>query len=792
MTTTRNTRPRQAPRFNWPQVLGSYDREVLAQMFQAAGIEYKHSYGMPYSEQERYFHQLGEALESAEHVREKLKACGPAEVGILNAILQAGGQARPSRVYKEVRHLVRPIDNEAMTAHYTGTPTFDDACLRLVVYGLVFTSNAYQLLTQRFKQRIYIPAPILALLNTDPRCKEALARQTPPATAPAVPELISTSAPEDFQRDLSRYLRHVRKQDSVALTTQEWIYKTNFRSFLAALNVTPEPPGDEESNPRLWFMRRMLAAMGELAVNNSGFAAGEESHLLSIPIAERIKQAFEIWTSTGAWDELNRVPYAHNGYSKHAPAPAGVSRAHSALLRGMVKLVTTGMSLSGTQASLTRWITLEQLVDHMWRNDYEFLIKRPRESRMTQYDDPYGNEYTFIDADRTLYFENIPNEAQGWDVVEREFIVNVIKEPLYWMGLVELGYAKDKPTAPIAFRLTPAGAWLIGVGKQPEFIESGGRLLVQPNFTILAMEPISDTVLLALDDFASSQGGDRAITYHLTRQSVYEGQKKGWMVPKISAFLAQHQGGPLPSNVQRTLEEWQVLYQRITFHRSATVLHYADEAARDSTRQVLASADVSLHALAPTIDIALPDEEKPYRFEQIGTTLSDAGWMPLLTSSAETQQATGSLHIDALGEVVFKHSVPNIYALNKLEPLVERADGHIRITARMVREQLAKGKLVDELLATLAALNDGPLPVALETRIREWAIYFGDATLANVCLLELSNHQVLERLLEDDEIGGFLKEVKGSLVPLAVVQADQVDMVRAALAERGLNLHVGK
>ena len=791
MATTRNARPQQPLKVNWAQILGSYERNILTQIFNAAGIEYKHSYSMPYSEQERYFRRLGEVLEDAAHIREKLKACGPAEIGILNAVLRAGGQARPSRIYKEVRHLVRPTDGKEMSADYTGIPTFDDACLRLVVNGLLFTSNAYQLLAQRFKQRIFIPAPIMNLLSSDPRCKETLASQVQP-TAPVQPEQISTSAPEDFQRDLSRYLRHVRRQGNVPLTTQEWIYKTNFRSFLAALNVTPEPPGDEESNPRLWFMRRMLSALGELTVNNSGFSAIEESHLLSIPIAERIKQAYDVWVSTGAWDELNRVPHTHNGYSKHAPAPGGVSRAHGAVLRGIVKLATSGVNLSGASTPATRWIALDQLVDSLWRDDYEFLIKRPRESRTIQYDDPFGNEYTYIDAERALYFENIPNEAQGWDVVEREFIVNVIKEPLYWMGLVELGYLKDKPASPIAFRLTPAGAWLAGLGQQPEFIESGGRVLVQPNFTILAMEPISDAVLLALDDFAELQGGDRAITYHLTRQSVYEGQKKGWMVPKISAFLAQHQGGPLPANVQRTLEEWQALYQRITFHRSATVLHYADESARDSTRQLLASVDVPLRALAPTFDITLPDEEKPYRFEQIGTTLSGAGWMPLLTPSAETQQAAGSLHIDAQGEVVFKHSVPNIYALNRLEGLIERAEGHVRITAQKMREQLAKGKTVEELLATLVAFNDGPLPATLETRIREWAIYFGDATLANVCLLELSNHQVLESLLADDEMGSLLREVKGSLVPLAIVQADHVEQVRAALSERGLILHEGK
>jgi hypothetical protein len=779
------------------------------------------SYGMSYSDMERVYQKLGQTLESPEYIRERLAACRTAEIGILNALISLNGQARPSRVYKEVRHLVRPHDGLGeINFDYTGTPRFNDACARLISFGLVFTPS-YELLVYGPKQRLFIPDTILRVLRTDARCRELLAHPAPPAPS-AKPEVTSTNSVEDFQRDLSRYLRHVRKQGTIALTTQEWIYKTNFRSFLAALNLTPAPQrdgqrdaaqgtvrdgargaegrgnegtgGDEESNPRLWFMRRLLTAMGELTVTGAGFTANEKSRLLSMPLAERVKHAFEVWNNTGAWDELNRVPYPHGGYSKHAPAPAGVSRAHGAVLRGIVKLANTGHGTPGAPVNAERWLGATQLVDQIWRNDYDFLIKRPNETRSNQYDDPYTNDYEYYEVDRTLYFEGVPNEAQGWDVVERQFILNVIQEPLYWMGLVELGFTKGDTSETVAFRLTPAGAWLLGLGKQPEFIESGGRVLVQPNFTVLAMEPVSDAVLLALDDFALSQGGDRAITYSLTRQSVYQGQRKGWTAQSISAFLAQHQGGPIPLNVQRTLEEWQALYGRITFHRSATVLHYADETAGDSAREVLASNHIRLRALAPTFDIVSTGDQKPRSFEQISSALGDAGWMPLLTTSAETQQAAGTLHIDAAGEVTFKQSVPNIFALSKLEPLAERQGNKggapvYRITARRVRDALSQGKTVEEVLSLLAGLNDGPLPAGLETAVREWANYFGDATLANVCLLELSNRQVLERLLDDKEAGKYLKEVKGSLAPLAVVQADKVERVRALLAERGLNLH---
>jgi hypothetical protein len=365
------------------------------------------------------------------------------------------------------------------------------------------------------------------------------------------------------------------------------------------------------------------------------------------------------------------------------------------------------------------------------------------------------------------------------------------------LGLVDLGYRQGQTTGegaePAAYRLTRVGAWLLGLGEPPEFIESGGRVLVQPNFTIIAMEPVSDTVLLALDEFAESQGGDRAITYHLTRQSVYHAQRTGWDARRISAFLEQHQAAPLPANVQRSLEEWQVLHQRITFHRGASLLQYADDAAREGAREALKSTGVDVEPLSDRFERIVTTNRAPGQGTPapaaITAVLSDAGWMPLVTPpGSDAAQTEGVIHFDEAGHVIFKQAVPNVFALSQLASVTETSDGRLRISAPSVRAAVSRGISLDELLANLAHLHDGPLPLKVETSIRAWAGFYGEAALTATHLLELSSMEVLNNLLEDGEVGQYLRPIEGSATPLALVNTANVERVRAVLIERGVSV----
>ncbi len=790
---------------NWNDILKPYSPKVLSYMCGAFGVNEYIGKVTP-TNRLRVVELLRKHLGKPNTVHSALDMMGPVEIFIIKTLLSHDGHADTETVRRTVEQgmLVKQhTPGAAPTPVYQGVPGFEDAVLRATSYGLVFTRDNHEIDIAPGKF-MFIPDPVLSSINADAAWKKALdgavSRDTSPSLAPA-PDGVSVVSAADFQRDLSRYLRHVRKQKEVPLTAVGWIYKTNFKTFLAALNAPADAPNDEASNGRLWFMRRLLTKMGELYNNENAITPNPAAELLKVPMAQRIKRVFSAWSESGAWNEMNRIRTDHQGYDYRRDAPPELVKARAAVLRQITRLATpVGSPARSGPASAPadiseRWIGTNQLIDQMRRSDYQFLFSRKHNYRDLAGSTNYFNSpYYSMNNAFNMSFPNVKDEKSGWEDVERQVIISMLTGPLYWMGLLSLGYAKSQTLGegvePSAFRLTQAGAWLLGLAKQPEFIETGGRVLVQPNFTIIAMEPISDAVLIAIDEFAESQGGDRAITYHLTRQSVYQAQRQGWTAKAISAFLEQHQGAPIPANVQRSLDEWQLQHQRITFHRSAPVVQYADVKALNGARQALQQAGRTTQSLAPLCDLienGTADGAAPAG--QLSAVLNAAGWLPLITPANDgAAHAQNSLRINEAGEVLFKESVPSLFALSQLQPFIEQDGDRSRISAPSIRAAMAKGIPLDQLLGVLKHLSGGPLLAKVETNIRAWAGFYGNATLRAVHLLELSSLEVLNNLLNDEQVGAYLRPIDAGVYPLAFVDAANVDLVRNTLIERGVTL----
>jgi len=583
-------------------------------------------------------------------------------------------------------------------------------------------------------------------------------------------QVLGASA-SDFQRDLSRYWRHARRQGGIPLTQQGWIYKSNFKSFLTALNVAGTLQNIEErNNGRLWFMRRMLVHMRELLGDNYSdhLTTAAPGKLLTMPIAQRVRWAFESWRDGSVWNELLRLAGQSSGFDPRREAPAQLARSRGVVLRHMARLV------NGAPGP---WHPTATLIAHIKKNDYQFLFERRRgygvgglfASPYYGANNPYGISFTVA-----------RDEASGWDVVERAFIVEMLTGPLHWLGVVELGYAAGEPVGegqlPQSYRITDVGAWLLGYGAQPTFIETGGRIVVQPNFTVLAMEPISDAVLVDLDHFADSRGGDRAVTYEITRESLYRGQQSGWNAERVVAFLEKHQGAALPGNVKRTLDEWESSHRRITFHRRKPVVQFADEDAELQASLLL--APYKPHALGGGMHLLTAGD-----VGRLTASLREAGWIPTVQSATETG-LENSVRADDDGTLTFLQPAPSVQALGRVATFAETSP--YRITAASVRAAMNSGMDVDQILAMLAELHAGPVSAALERSIRQWAGFFGSGAIRSVLLLELSNAEVLANLLQDPAVAEFLTPVEGASTPLALVHPDGADAVRDVLLERGV------
>lgn len=779
---------------NWNDILRPYSSRMLSHMCSVHGLKEYVDMVTP-KNRARVIDSLRHQMGKPEFVHAALEKIGPVEMLIIRILLSRGGQSDTDTIHNIVDQesplkLLSPA--AVPSPFYKGNPSFDDAVLRATCYGLVFTRDYHEIDVKpgRF---IFIPEQVMHIINTDPAWRMALAQTAQEIKASLVPtpDAALTIEAADFQRDLSRYLRHVRKEKEVALTTVGWIYKSSFKTFLAALNAPAEAPADEATNGRLWYMRRLLNAMGELELAANCMRPNPEGSLLTQPMAQRIKLAFTAWSETGAWNELNRITTDHQGYDYRRDAPPELSKARAAVLRAIARL-----SASIPDA----WIGATSLIEFIRRSDYQFLFPRKYNYRemygsVSFFSTPYyANNNPF-----NMSFTGVKDERSGWENVERQVIVNILSGPLYWMGLISLGYDKVQSATenvePVAFRLTQAGAWLLGLAEQPEFVESGGRVLVQPNFTIIAMEPVSDAVLLALDEFAESQGGDRAVTYHLTRQSVYQAQRQDWNAKRIAAFLEQHQGAAIPLNVQRSLDEWQVQHQRITFHRSTPLIQYADVKARDGVQQALRGAGLATRSIAPFFDLidapSIPSAASGALAltEALSAALNAAGWLPLMTPAGDGASSIhNAIRLTDTAEVLFKEAAPDLRALSQLQPFTERAGEQLRITAPSVRAAMSNGVTLDQLLAELAHLHDGPISPKVENDIRAWAGFYGDASLRPVHLLELSSLEVLNNLLNDELVGQYLRPIDASVFPLALVDAGNVELVKRVLVERGVTL----
>jgi hypothetical protein len=121
------------------------------------------------------------------------------------------------------------------------------------------------------------------------------------------------------------------------------------------------------------------------------------------------------------------------------------------------------------------------------------------------------------------------------DKLEQTFVAQIMAGFVFQLGLVELGYATppDKPTAWQAFRLTPLGTAVLH-NKPLDTAPAAGQIIIQPNFQILAMGPVSLSLLAKLDLFAERRKVDRhAFEYHLSRESIYAAQQVGYAVDQV-------------------------------------------------------------------------------------------------------------------------------------------------------------------------------------------------------------------------------------------------------------------
>ena len=599
-----------------------------------------------------------------------------------------------------------------------------------------------------------------------------------PLPEPIAPKTASVKTTQDssaraFQRDLYLYWSSVRSHP-VALTAKGEVQKRALVDLNSALLTHDELPKGvgELQLPRLRFMRGLLHALNLLTIAgpSAEVCATEHSDFFGLAPAERVQQVYTQWLDGNFFTELLFLPReAQPTLPPLLPAPPQIIKARHSVIAHLRELKPI------------EWVTIEQLIDQLSEYDHEFLLPRAS-SRAPYYGYTPPHQYNGNNVIGWT-FPGVYDVKQGWQKVETPFIRGVICGPLHWQGLIDLGWAGDRAGEPTAFRLTALGAWLLGLGPPPEIRAEGGRVIVQPNLHIVALDPVNDATLVTLDRFAERLSAERAVEYQLTRASVYRGQQQGWDVPRVKEFLQQQTHTDLPGNVARTLDEWQTLHERIVIRPHVAVAHGSpaalDTLAHDpATAALIVARPQPEVALAPAISAIKP----------LTHVLHRHGILPLITSQPSVPP--NSIVITDDGTLEFTTRAPSLYLHGHLAAIADPIDAaHYRIAADTIERATRSGLTAPQIVEQLTAVHRGPLPARLVQRIRAWAKYYGDAASEGLTLLQVRDENTLNELLADPELAALIKPfAPAKTKALARVREKDLAALRAALSERGIDL----
>jgi hypothetical protein len=792
-------------------LLTRHSSQALQKMGKALGLS-----SLP-TGRERQAAALLEQMQQPEAVQATLESLDEPDRSVLHLLQAMGGQCVPQVMHQVAlsEGLIEP--NPLPPLRMVGKPkppppappmnTLEQVVIRLQQHGLVLSPGepryGSQILDFGLRDTLIIPPPVLRALPPLPLPNVAYTDDT---------ELtVLSGEASQIQRDLYLYWSAVRAMQ-VSLTTRGLVNKTQLKRINATLTHSEnlDQARDEQQTGWLRFLRGILRSCqlvhADTAARELSIVPDSDS-FFARPLAERTRAALDAYRQATFWNELARHPHiVIDDYREGNPTPAFVLAARETVLRLLSTIARDG------------WLDLRRILAHLRRTHYDFLLSRqPSRSMYISVPSTYRlvNPYAGYDNAVGWYFSSRTHrldETNGWDVIEAGFVESMLREPLRWLGLVDLGTVADK-SAPwgdrlTAIRLTPLGMHLLADAPLPENVEpAGGRLIVQPTFEVLAYPPVAETHLVLLDRIAERVQLDQVAAYRLTRESLYLAHEQhGLSVDEVIAALERESGSELPQNVAYTLQEWGRAQERVTLH-NAVLLIQADAKTldrlatwqpRNYRRKGEHDAAPSLLArrLTPTAALVPRDAR-----EQVEAALFAMGNLPVSYSALLVQLAADeAAHIPAHhlqprawlvstadGYLQFQPGAPRLFMRRHLRPFTVEDGDALRITEAQVQQAVQDGLPVERILDILRAWSNDYLPADLERAIKGWGGYYGSGAIERPLLLRLSDQRTLETLLADPELSGLLRPYQPRGI-LAELQPADLERVRALLAARGIDL----
>jgi hypothetical protein len=139
--------------------------------------------------------------------------------------------------------------------------------------------------------------------------------------------------------------------------------------------------------------------------------------------------------------------------------------------------------------------------------------------------------------------------------------------------------------------------------------------------------------------------------------------------------------------------------------------------------------------------------------------------------------------------VHFTIPLPSIYVHQQLSAITGQDEqGRYFVTQSAVKEAIAAGMTVTEILERLRALHLGPLPRWVEIKVRAWGRYYGRAAVQQVTLVQLQDAKTLHELLAEPEMEGLLLPFDPNSDKALALLAGDPEALRRVFAERNIDV----
>lgn len=771
-------------------------------------------------------------------IGEALRSLNPIEHVLLRELVACGGRAnsRDLALYMTSSGLLNTGKSpDTLSTYGLGgslypTPhphgVFEQALHRLLLLGLLFWGKQTNFNGRDYTNGVYdgvliVPFAVKQVVN------EILSRETIPlarTSATAVSADGRTTADSDGTADIGDNARSLQRtlylywsfvaslrdsngngQRGLPLVQSGLLARSALRQIVEMLypKMRMEQVRAETDIPHLLFIRLLLMALGLLREQGGMLCTASARDYFLLPLVERARLCYHLWLETPFWNELLYLPEV-----ALRPVPAPLEPAQKEVVQGHSSIVArVSHEHAGTWHDVATFIARTKLYVPNLLFPRQYGLRTERYSLGSN---PYGWDF------RLRHGWLTPRE--GWYQVEGGFIRAVVTGPLHWLGLVDIK-TEEKRTL---FHLSPGFSLIAGDMAPASVEEAPGRLIVQPNFELVALAPISEALLILLDRFAERISIEHVAQYRLTKVSVTRAIQRGLYAGAIQQVLEEASGNEIPQNVRYSLVEWERQARRIELWQGMSLLEvddaglldefFADETIRPLFGRRLSPtlAEVASHQLATVQELLWRKDYLP----AVSSATQHDDLSENVHSAASTHEPQWRLHDNGLLQPLYPvldlylvaeaARFTEVHPANTLSPTdaTETAEAPnpleaasttaqwLSITPTSMQHAIAAGLTLEAIIRFLQRYCVGGVPTSFLIRLKLWSGGYGAQPTIQIeqsPMLYLSA-PILQDLQTDEDLQYLL----GLEIPrqgrLVRVPQENLARVIELLRERGFSV----